>query len=271
MSLKPPTAESLLSVRTPAQLALSPHGGSIAFALQATVADVGSFPPSDIYVLDRRGADNSQSPTQLTSGGDNSQAPTWSSDGARLAFLSDRVTPGHHLPYTMSADGRDQVLAATLIGSAESVSWSHDDSSLLVLAADPGSYGLDWSARAVNGAGEASDPIVRRPGDARRRLFLIDVNTQSAREVGPPDVSVWAVDWDGAENVVAVISKDHSGSGWYQGEVAALDLGKRTATVLYRPQWQTEGLCAVARWLPRCGRRGIRQRPRAGLRKHDAD
>ncbi len=234
-----PTAERLLSVRTPEQLALSPDGASIAFALTATVADVGSVPPSDIFLLSR---DGSGSPRQLTSGGDSSHSPTWSSDGSRLAFLSDRVTPGHHLPYTMSADGSESVLAATLTGSAESLSWSHDDSMLLVLAADPGSYGLDWSARAVNGADGASDPIVRRAGDARRRLFLIDVRDHSVREVGPPDVSVWAVDWDGTENVVAVISKDHSGSGWYQGEVAALDLGKRTASVLYRPRWQTEGL-----------------------------
>ena len=113
---------------------------------------------------------------------------------------------------------------------------------LLVLAADPGSYGLDWSARAVNGAEPASDPIIRRPGDARRRLFLVDLKTQIAREVGPPDMSVWAVDWDGADTVIAVVSSDHSGSGWYQGEVASLDLASRTASVLYRPRWQTEGL-----------------------------
>jgi dipeptidyl aminopeptidase/acylaminoacyl peptidase len=73
-------------------------------------------------------------------------------------------------------------------------------------------------------------------------LFLIDVESQSAREVGPPDKSVWSVDWDGADTVVAVISDDHSGSGWYQGEVASLDLNSRTASVLYRPRWQTEGL-----------------------------
>ena len=238
MNVLPPTPELLLSVRTPAQLALSPDGRSIAFALQATVADVGSFPPSDIFVASQGGVP----PTQLTSGGCSDQAPTWSADGRRIAFLSDRITPGHQLPYTMAADGSDQRLASTLVGSAESVSWSSDDSQLLVLAADPGSYGLDWSARAVNGAAPASDPIVRRPGDARRRLFLIDLTTGSTREVGPPDVSVWAVDWDGANTVVAVTSKDHSGSGWYQGEVVTLDLSTRTARVLYTPRWQTEGL-----------------------------
>jgi hypothetical protein len=42
----------LLEVRTPAELAISPDGRSVAFALYATVADAGSFVPSDLYVLD---------------------------------------------------------------------------------------------------------------------------------------------------------------------------------------------------------------------------
>ena len=46
-----PTAELLLDVRTPAELAFSPDGSRIAFALHATVADEGSFVPSDLYVV----------------------------------------------------------------------------------------------------------------------------------------------------------------------------------------------------------------------------
>ena len=69
---------------------------------------------------------------------------------------------------TSPAGGGEPTLAATLTGSAESVAWSGDGNRLLVLAADPGSYGLDWGARAVRGAEPDSDPVVRRPGDARR-------------------------------------------------------------------------------------------------------
>ena len=104
-------------------------------------------------------------PMQLTEGSWCDQLPVWSSDGARLAFLSDRITPGHQLPYTMTVDGGEPTLAASLVGSAESLAWSSDGTRLLVLAADPFSYGLDWSARAVNGAraGARSDrPPARR-------------------------------------------------------------------------------------------------------------
>ena len=50
--LERPTAELLLDTRTPAELAISPDGSTVAFALRATVADVGSFVPSDLYVVE---------------------------------------------------------------------------------------------------------------------------------------------------------------------------------------------------------------------------
>ena len=40
-----PTAERLLDVRTPAELGFAPDGSRVAFALHATVADIGSFVP----------------------------------------------------------------------------------------------------------------------------------------------------------------------------------------------------------------------------------
>ena len=234
-----PTDELLLDVRTPAELAISPDGSRIVFAAHATVADVGSFPPSDLYLA---AAEDPSEPTQLTDSGWSDRSPAWSPDGSRVAFLSDRGTPGHQLPYTIDADGGEPLLAATLTGSAESVAWSSDGERLLVLAADPGSYGLDWSARAVIGAGPEPDPIVRRPGDARRRLFSIELASGGVREVGPPELSVWEADWDGDATVVALVSSDHSGSGWYQAVVAKLDLDARTARTLYEPAWQLEGL-----------------------------
>src|SRR6478672_7398781 len=156
-----PTPQLLLDVRTPMELSVSPDGSAIAFALHATVADEGSFVPSDLYVVGTGSGDapvavvgtgSGDAPVALTDGGACDQTPAWSPDGTRLAFLSDRLTGGHHLPYTMSAAGGEPVLAARMVGSCESVAWSNDGGRLLVVAADPGSYGLDWSARAVPGA-----------------------------------------------------------------------------------------------------------------------
>jgi dipeptidyl aminopeptidase/acylaminoacyl peptidase len=230
-----PTAERLLEVRTPAELAVTPDGSGVVFTLYPTVTDSGSFLPSDLWML--RG-DRLE---QITLGAWSDQRAAWSPDGSRLAFLSDRLTRGHTLPYTMTL-GHEPVLAATFGGSAESVAWSRDGRRLLVRVADPGCYGLDWTARAVTGAG-LGDPIVQRPGEALRRLFLVDLGSGDVREVGPPGQSVWEAEWDGDATVVAISSEDPpGGSGWYRSKVVRLDLQVRTADVLYRPTWQLEGL-----------------------------
>ena len=53
---------------------------------------------------------------------------------------------------------------------------------------------------------------------------------------------MWEFDWDGDDTIVALVSEDHSGSGWYQSVVARLDLDTRTAETLYEPTWQTGSL-----------------------------
>jgi dipeptidyl aminopeptidase/acylaminoacyl peptidase len=230
-----PTSERLLDVRTPIELAVAPNGSGLLFTLCPTVTDTGSFLTSDLWMF------RDDQPEQITTGAWSDQRAVWSSDGSRLAFLSDRLTAGHALPYTMVL-GEEPELAATFEGSAESVAWSTDGSRMLVQVADPGCYGLDWSARAVTGARPA-DPDVRRPGDALRRLFLIDLASGDVREVGARGHAIWEVDWDGGATIVAIASEDPpGGSGWYRSKVVRLDLDARTAELLYRPTWQLEGL-----------------------------
>jgi dipeptidyl aminopeptidase/acylaminoacyl peptidase len=223
--------ERLLALRTPAEIAVAPGGEAIAFSVHPAAADTGSHLPSEIWLLRGEGP-----ATRLTDGA----SPAWSPDGGRIAFLSDRFTPGHQLPYTMTLDGVPE-LATTLAGSAEAVSWSADGGSLLVMAADAGLYGLDFSARAVLWA-ETSGLEVHRPHGAWRRLIRIDLATGTADEVGPTKTSVWEFDWDGAANVVAIVSDAPSGYGWYHSRVVALDLANRKARTVYQPTWHLEGL-----------------------------
>lgn len=230
-----PELDRLLDVRTPESLAIGPDG-TLVFALHATVSERGVSVPSDLWLL---GA--ADQVTRITDGDWNDRSPAWSPDGTRLAFLSDRILGGHHVPYTVTP-GQEPVLAATFRGSAEVVLWSSDGTRLLVLVADPWSFGLDWSGVAVTGSEPDPDPIVRRPHDAWRRLFLVDLASGNVAEVGPVGLSVWEVDWDGDGTVVAIVSEEPSGSGWYRSRIARLDLEARTAMTVYEPTWQLEGL-----------------------------
>src|SRR5207342_168464 len=164
-----PTPESLIELRTPTAIAPAEDGSRAVFALHASAGARGGSVPCHLWFLD---ADDAL--LQLTAGAWSDAAPLWSPDGARLAFVSDRGMTGHALPYTL-VPGEEPVLAASFRGSAEQVLWSADGERLLVRVADPGSYGMDWSARPVTGAEPEPDPRVRRPGDAWRRLYLVDL------------------------------------------------------------------------------------------------
>ena len=156
--------------------------------------------------------------------------------------------PATSCPYVLG--GRDGVAAARRppsTGPRSRVAWSADGARLLVLAADPGSYALDWAARAVTGA-DGVAPRVRRPGDAWRRLFLIDVASGAAGRSGRRGSSVWEVDWDGDAVWSALVSEDPTGNGWYGA--APRDAGpggSHRADRLHRPRASARGRDAVAR------------------------
>src|SRR3954468_2817814 len=94
-----PLDERLLDTRRPAQYALSPDGRTLVWALHATVDDTGRHFPADLWRSAMDALD--EPPTYLTAG----RGPSWSPDGTEIALLSDRITPGHQLPYVLAVGG----------------------------------------------------------------------------------------------------------------------------------------------------------------------
>ena len=70
----------------------------------------------------------------------------------------------------------------------------------------------------------------------------MNLSSGEAEEVGPPGQSVWEADWDGGGTLIALVSDDPSGSGWYGARLVALDPGNRTARPLYTGKRSLEGV-----------------------------
>ena len=203
--------------------------------MSAAYAEKGKRPESHIWTVDSDGTCR-----QATGGSGTDSLPAWSADGT-LAFASDRDHAGRMSVYLLGPGPGEARPVGSIDGSVERLSWSPDGRRLLVLAADIGAdrAGIQAATKIQEEGAKEEDPKVKRPFEAWRRLFTIDVETGATEEVGPEGVHVFEVDWDG-ERAVAICADEPTESAWYDAYVALLDLDARTAERVYEPEWQIQ-------------------------------
>ena len=148
------------SIRVPRRTTRSaPDGRTLVWALHATVDDDGRHFPADLWRSSIDALD--APPTRLTAG----RSPAWSPDGSTIAFLAG---PDHARPSPAVCPAGERLDGAAARGDPPGLRGERRlvrrRRALLVLAADPGSYALDWSARFVTGADgvAATDPPTAR-------------------------------------------------------------------------------------------------------------
>ncbi len=229
--------KALLDFKPLEEAAMAPDGRRTAVTVldNYTTRDRGR--QSRIWLIAADGATR-----QVTNGPGMDRLPRWSPDGAAIAFASDRDRPGLHALYLWREDDGETGIAPALDGSVEEICWSRDGATLLVLAADAGSdrAGVQ-SATRIEASGEGDgDPIVRRPRQAWRRLYLVDVASRSAREVSLPGLTAWECHWDGVSRAVAITSADPTESGWYDAFVSLIDLSTGRIETVYTPKGQLQ-------------------------------
>ena len=96
---RPIQPEDLLSIKTIADVRLSPDGSRIAYTLTEINAEKDEYRTS-IWIVPAQGGE----PIQFTHGPKRDTAPRWSPDGRWLAFLSDRDGEPAQL-YAMPTNG----------------------------------------------------------------------------------------------------------------------------------------------------------------------
>ena len=257
-----PTVERLLDVRTPAELACLTGR----FAAGVRPASHGRrcrarSTPSDLYLIDGDGpteAAHERSVERPHAG----LVARWLAAGVPLGSHHARAsTPVHD-----ACQGGEPALAGTLrrLGR-ESSRGRATAGDCWSLVADPGCYGLDWSARAVTGAGPRPTPSIT-PARRRPPAALPDRPRRPgmSRRSGRPALTSGRSTGTGTRPSSPSSSADHSGwIGLVRRRRGPCSTSRRaSARTLYAADVADRVAVALTRRDARRGDGGIRERPR---------
>lgn len=124
------TVDDVMNMRAVSDPRISPDGSVVAFVV--TQADMKTnFRNSDVWIVSVKGGE----PHQLTQSPRRDDSPQWSSDGKKLAFISDR--DGRAQVYVMRFDGGEAEKVTDVKTAVQSFAWSPDGKQIAYIAADP--------------------------------------------------------------------------------------------------------------------------------------
>ncbi len=228
---------------------------------------------SSIWVIDP----DSSHETQLTTrGGGHDSFPSWSPDGSKLAFLSDRGTPGRSRTFIVNADGSD--LHLLLEGSdyehLPASGWTADGKVVVVetsvaqmasrvFVVEPDGTGKRLLSPELNPAVAQDYPafspdgllaIVRQTVLGRSALYLMNSDGSDARQLDGETAFIEGVSWAPESGRVA-FSDPGLGFTIYTSRPDG-SVRRRISPLLadrrqVAPQWSPDGKAIVyARFLP---------------------
>jgi dipeptidyl aminopeptidase/acylaminoacyl peptidase len=165
------SAEELADRRYPTAITISNNGKSVAFVVQP-MGKPDEHDRTEIWL-----ARNGKPAQQFTSGLAGDTCPVFSPDSRQLAFLSDRHERKKQRVYILPLDGGEATRTSTVEGSLSHLTWSPDGSWLGVIVTDP-----ETDAERTN-TEERNDPILENQNPKFNRLWVIDLETNAARQL----------------------------------------------------------------------------------------
>jgi Tol biopolymer transport system component len=163
---------------------IAPDGARILYTL-AQLRQESKKPSAQLWLCNRDGSDA----RQLTHSGDSNGGGRWSHDGARIAFVSDRVKKAGIFVLGLDAGGEAREVTRHNQGISD-LAWSPDDSRIAYSTAyDPANPDEEESKE-----GDAPTVRVTRRidykqdmrgylGDMRNHLWVVDVATGARKRV----------------------------------------------------------------------------------------
>jgi dipeptidyl aminopeptidase/acylaminoacyl peptidase len=220
---------------------LSPDGKRVAWVQAIPGKDGASSGHSAIFVADL-GAKPGKA-RRLTAGEGSSVelSPVWSPDGERLAFLSDRGTPGQLQIHVVLAAGGKAKRLTNLKGSLADPRWSPDGKHLGFLFTENVPQQLGPTQPAPVETGEIGSAIYYQ------RLSTIDLTSGKVRQVSPADQYVYEYDWAPDSKQCVLIGAPGPGdNNWWIAQLHVLSMATGKTQSILKPDMQI----AVPRWSP---------------------
>lgn len=216
------TPEAVVDTVAVGGVVISPDGGSIVFTRSRWRGDDAKPGPAwaNLWRVPHEGGD----PQRLTTADAEDQRPRWSSDGARIAFLSKRGT-GESVKtrvWLLPVAGGEPAALTDEKTEVSAFEWAPDGKSIAYVAVDRKTDEREKEEKAGRDAKVIDSDL--RP----RRLWIVDVASGKAERLASlGDLSAWDFDWapDGSALVATVTDLNRTDDSYLKKRILALPRG----------------------------------------------
>jgi dipeptidyl aminopeptidase/acylaminoacyl peptidase len=176
----------------------------------------------------------------LTFGPNTDRLPRFSPDGARVAYLSDRLEPGNFQLYLLDPSSGASNAAPHVDGWIEYLHWSPDGTRILLGVAGRG-------ADVAGGQGAVTSKQASTPAPAWlptvetgdesfrwRKAWLYEMATKRVAPLNA-NVNIWEAGWCGGHAIAAITSAGAEEGLWYSARLQVIDTASGHAREVYKP------------------------------------
>lgn len=234
------TPDLILSIKTIADVQLSPDGATIAFQVSRhrELHQKPGRPISEIWMMSSQGGN----PYRFTYNDKSDRMPRWSPDGRWLAFLSQRGTDTETQIYLIARDGGEARLLTNAENAVTSLKWSPDGSRIAYTMKDA------KAGEELQAEKEGKDWIVADRNYKHTRLYVVDVGTHESKLVTKQALTIHDFSWspDGKQFILSAAPTPLVDDSYMRVQLMIVSSDGGEARLLV----PTEGKLEQPRWSP---------------------
>src|SRR5262249_52292653 len=219
---KPLTPEAAITIRSIADLQISPDGTRLVFVV--TEPPKGERRLRHIWLYDKP----SNSVRQFTASAKSETNPRWPPDGKQLAFLSNR--DDQQQIYLLRADGGEATAITKGKRSVNQFAWSPDGKQIAFLAPEAKSEAEEKKAK------DKDDAHIVDKEDKHERLWLLTLATGEAKALTEPKWAVRELLWHPSGSGIMIVATDRPESDQNTERILFYRLADSSLTPVLAPR-----------------------------------